>query len=46
MFQRLHRQQPGAGRSTGKPRMVDQFGFEDALAAYEELIGTYAWKRP
>ncbi len=29
-----------------KLRTVDQFGFEDALGAYENLIGTHAWKQP
>jgi hypothetical protein len=29
-----------------KPRTADQFGFDDAVSAYENLIGTHAWKRP
>lgn len=39
---RIHQQAGDAGSGTLRP--VDQFGFEDALAAYEELIGAHAWK--
>lgn len=29
-----------------KLRDVDQFHFREAVAAYEELIGAYAWRQP
>jgi len=44
-FPNLHRQQQANAIGLGKPRTVDQFGFEDALTAYEDLIGTHAWNR-
>lgn len=42
----FHRQQQTSAIGLAKPRTVDQFGFGDALGAYEDLIGTHAWKRP
>jgi hypothetical protein len=29
-----------------KLRPVDEFGFEEAVKAYEELIGAYVWRQP
>lgn len=43
---RFHRQQHAGAMGLVKLRTVDQFGFEDALSAYENLIGAHAWKRP
>jgi hypothetical protein len=29
-----------------KLRAVDEFEFENAVTAYEDLIGAYVWRRP
>ncbi|MGD0739283.1 MAG: hypothetical protein ABR957_06770 [Terracidiphilus sp.] len=29
-----------------KLRAVDEFGFEEAVKAYEDLIGAYVWRQP
>lgn len=31
---------------TGMRQSTNEFGFENALAAYEQLIGAHAWRRP
>jgi len=41
----FHRQPQASAIGHGKLRTVDQFGFGNALSAYEDLIGTHAWKR-
>ena len=42
---RFHHHQETGSMGSVRLRTVDQFGFEDALTAYEDLIGTHAWKR-
>lgn len=44
-FPHFRRRQAGATGLT-RLRPVDEFGFEGALAAYEDLIGAHAWKQP
>jgi hypothetical protein len=44
-FPHFNRQPQSSAMDLGKSRPVDQFGFENALTAYEDLIGTHAWKR-
>lgn len=46
LLPRFDRQQRAGAMALVKLRTVDQFGFEDALGAYENLIGTHAWKQP
>ncbi|MFZ0336430.1 MAG: hypothetical protein WAL45_00240 [Terracidiphilus sp.] len=29
-----------------KLQAVDEFGFENAVTAYEDLIGAYVWRQP
>jgi hypothetical protein len=44
LFPRFHRPRQAAAIDLSKLRPVDEFGFENALAAYEELIGAHAWR--
>ena len=46
LLPRFHRQQRAGAMARVKPRTAEQFGFDDALSAYENLIGAHAWKRP
>ena len=45
VFPRFHRQRQAGAIDLSKLRPVDEFGFENALDAYEELIGAHAWRR-
>jgi len=41
-FPRLHRQRQTGAVALNRLQPVEQFGFEGALAAYEQLIGAHA----
>lgn len=44
-FPGVHHQQQTGETCAVKPRMIDQFGFENAVSAYEDLLGAHAWKK-
>lgn len=44
-FPRFHKARQASAVDLRKLRPVDEFGFENALNAYEELIGAHAWRR-
>jgi len=46
VFPRFHRPRQANALDLSKLRPVDEFGFEHALDAYEELIGAHAWRKP
>lgn len=46
MFPRYRRQRRMAVIDPGRLRPVDEFAFEGALDAYEQLLDAQAWKRP
>jgi hypothetical protein len=45
LFPRFHRQRHADVVNLSKLQPVDEFGFENALGAYEELIRTHAWRK-
>ena len=45
IFPRLLRRRQSGAIDLNKLRAVDEFGFEGALDAYEELISAHAWRK-
>ena len=45
LFPRFHRTRHAIAVDLSELRPVDEFGFENALEAYEELICAHAWRK-
>ncbi|MGB0065535.1 MAG: hypothetical protein WBP85_13885 [Terracidiphilus sp.] len=43
---RFHRRRASEASGVFELHRADPFGFENAVSAYEDLIGAHAWKRP